>query len=113
MSMLQLNHNTSSNVIAVLPNITGSYSGSILVEFIYDYTWDSGSIVPATVITNNNYLIMDLAGSNVPTASGLYTINFYSGSNLIDTERGFISGSNDTAFDIYGSGSVPFYVYNN
>jgi hypothetical protein len=144
--MLQLNHNTSSNVIAVLPNITGSYSGSILVEFIYDYTWDSGSIVPATVITNNNYLIMDLAGSNVPTASGLYTINFYSGTptgtltwstwtenwttltelwpsysgsviittgSLIDTERGFISGSNDTAFDIYGSGSVPFYVYNN
>jgi hypothetical protein len=143
--MLQLNHNTSSNVIAILPNVTGSYSGSILVEFIYDYTWDSGSIVPATVITNNNYLIMDITGSNLPTASGLYTINFYTGilpdaltwstwtelwptltslwpsysgsviittGSLIDTERGFIEGNNNTIFDIYGSGSVPFYVYN-
>ena len=77
--MLQLNSNTGSNVIAVIPNITGSYSGSVLVQFTYDYTSQTSSIVPATVITNNNYLIMDITGSNLPTASGLYTVNFYEG----------------------------------
>jgi hypothetical protein len=34
--MLQLNHNTSSNVIAILPNVTGSYSGSIIDPY-YQY----------------------------------------------------------------------------
>jgi hypothetical protein len=144
--MLQLNSNTGSNVIAVIPNITGSYSGSILVEFIYDYTWASSSIVPATVITNNNYLIMDITGSNLPTASGLYTVNFFSGSlsndltwstwtptwttltslwpsysgsviivtgSLIDTERAWVSGSNDPNIIQYLSQSQStFKVYN-
>jgi hypothetical protein len=111
--MLQLNHNTSSNVIAVLPNITGSYSGNVDLQFKYDYTNQSGSLVPATVITNNNYLIMDLTGSSVPTASGFYTVSIYSSSVLIDNERAFISGSNNVSIDQYlYQTSSTFYVYN-
>jgi len=74
--LLQLSANTGSNIICVLPIQTGSYSGSLLVQFIYDYT-NSSSISEAQVITNNNYLIMNITGSNLPTASGLYTLNFY------------------------------------
>jgi hypothetical protein len=55
--MLQLNYNTSSNIIAVIPDVTGSYSGSIAVEFKYDYLNDNVSQwATASVISNNNYL---------------------------------------------------------
>jgi hypothetical protein len=112
-SMLQLNHNTGSNVIAILPNVTGSYSGSIQVEFKYDYLMDNVSQwATASVISNNNYLICDITGSQIPTASGFYSVNFITGSETIVQERAFVSGSNNTAFDIYTSGSNIIYVYN-
>jgi CBS domain-containing protein len=79
--MLQLNYNTSSNVIAVIPDVTGSYSGSLLVEFKYDYLYGNVSHwVTASVISNNNYLIANIPGNQLPTASGLYTVNFYESS---------------------------------
>jgi hypothetical protein len=76
--MLQLNYNTSSNVIAVIPEITGNYSGSIAVEFKYDYLNDNVSHwATASVISNNNYLIANIPGHQLPTASGFYSVNFY------------------------------------
>jgi hypothetical protein len=111
--MLQLNYNTSSNIIAVIPDITGSYSGSIAVEFKYDYLNDNTSTwATANVITNNNYLICDITGSQIPTASGFYSVNFITGSNTIVTERAFVSGSNDVSFYQYLSGSNIIYSYN-
>jgi len=113
MGMLQLNHNTASNIIAVIPDITGSYSGSIQVEFKYDYLNDNTSTwATASVITNNNYLICDITGSQIPTASGFYSVNFITSSNTIVTERAFVSGSNNVPIIQYLSGSNVTYVYN-
>jgi len=140
--MIQLNHNTSSNTFAILTNSTGS---ELFVEFIQDYNkWVSYGT--ASVYTLGQYLIGNITGSQVPTASGLYTVNFYESStsgsliwstwtpvwttltslwpsysgssvtttgSLIDVERAWISGSDQTSINYYTSSNDygQFYTY--
>jgi hypothetical protein len=81
--MLQLNYNTASNIIAVIPIETGIYGDNIAVEFKYDYLNDNISHwATASVISNNNYLIANIPGQQLPTASGLYSVNFYNTSEV-------------------------------
>jgi len=76
--MLQLNHSASFNTIAVLPAFSASLSSSVVLRFSQDYD-NSTKIVSGSVISNNNYLIIDVEGSQLPTASGLYTVDIYNG----------------------------------
>jgi hypothetical protein len=107
--MIQLNHNTSSNTFAVL---NSSDSSELIVEFIQDYNKET-SYGTASVYTLGQYLIGNITGSQVPTASGLYTVNFYSASNMIDTERAWVSGSDETSINYYTSSNDngQFYTY--
>ena len=140
--MIQLNHNTSSNTFAILNNSTGS---ELFVEFIQDYNKEI-SYGTASIYTQGQYLISNITGSQVPTASGLYTVNFYefstsgslvwsnwsptwvsltdswnsySGSTvtsvgiIIDTERAWVSGSDQTSINYYTSSNDngQFYTY--
>ena len=76
--MLQLNHSASFNTIAVLPSFSANISNSIVLRFSQDYD-KSVTVVSGSVISNNNYLIVDIPGSSLPTASGLYTVDIYEG----------------------------------
>lgn len=92
--MLQLNSNITSNTIAVIPDITGSHTGSIYLGFTNQLT-NQVTYSTSSVVTNNNYLIVELTGSQVPTASGQYLVDFITGSTQIAQARAYVSGTNE------------------
>ena len=107
--MLQLNCNTSSNSFAILNNSTDS---ELHVEFIQDYN-KLISYGTASIQNTGQYLICSITGSQIPTASGLYTVNFYSASTWLNTERAWVSGSDQTSINYYTSSNDygQFYTY--
>ena len=108
--MLQLNHNIDSNIAAILPYQTGSFTGSIDIVFTYDLTnQTSSATVP--IISNNGYVLCDISGSQIPSNTGYYTLDFISQSLTLCQQRAQVSGSNETTINQYSTSSIIFIPY--
>ena len=127
--MLQLNVSSTANSSAVYPDATASLGTTqVLLEFTQSYDFSKKGNVIANLINTpnplNNWLVFQVSGSTLPTASGQYNVDIYQftqaslgtwqaqatlwnatantwngGGNIIkttklSTERAFISGSN-------------------
>jgi hypothetical protein len=135
--MLQLYVSSSTNSSAVYPDVTASLGTTqVLLEFTQSYDFSTKSNVIANLINTpsatNPWLVFQVSGSTLPTASGQYDVNIYqftqastlltwatqntlwnatantwdgSGAfvktQLLSTDRAFVSGSN----------SQPTYTY--
>ena len=152
--MLQLNVSSTTNSSAVYPNVTASLGTTqVLLDFTQSYDYSTKGDVIATLINTpnplNNWLVFQVSGSTLPTASGQYDVNIYqftstsgslgtwatqatqwvltnilwsasSGSSynrtqLLSTDRAFISGSNQVSTTTYLSptdgGTYSTYNY--
>jgi hypothetical protein len=152
--MLQLTVSSTANSSAVYPNVTASLGTTqVLLEFTQSYDYSTKGDIVATLINTpnplNNWLVFQVSGSTLPTASGQYDVNIYqftttsgslgtwatqatqwtltnqlwsggSGSafvktQLLSTERAFISGSNGVSTTTYLSptdgGTYTTYNY--
>ena len=152
--MLQLNVSSTANSSAVYPDATASLGTTqVLLEFTQSYDYSKKDNVIATLINTpsltNPWLVFQVSGSTLPTASGQYDVNIYqfttntsslgtwatqatqwtltnilwsggSGSaytktQLLSTERAFISGSNQVSTTTYLSptdgGTYTTYNY--
>jgi hypothetical protein len=152
--MLQLNVSSTANSSAVYPDVTASLGTTqVLLEFTQSYDFSTKGNVIATLINapspTNPWLVFQVSGSTLPTASGQYDVNIWqftsntsslgtwatqatqwvltnilwsggSGSafnktQLLSTERAFISGSNGVSTYTYLSptdgGTYTTYNY--
>ena len=144
--MLQLNHSQAINTNAVYPDVNATPGTTeVLLEFTQSINKNVTSNVIATlantVNASNPWLVIQLTGSSVPTASGQYDVNIYefSDSNLgiwgqitqqfgqitntwngeggivigtkLSTERAFISGSNEYSITQYLSPTNAGFYY--
>jgi hypothetical protein len=135
--MLQLNVSSTSNSSAVYPDVTASAGTTqVLLEFTQSYDYSTKGNVIATLINapgpTNPWLVFQVSGSTLPTASGQYNVNiwqFTQAANLLtwatqntlwgSTDNLWSGGgsyiktvllSTDRAF-ISGSNQVPTYTY--
>jgi hypothetical protein len=134
--MLQLNVSSTTNSSAVYPDVTASLGTTqVILEFTQSYDYSKKGNVVATLINTvgptNPWLVFQVSGSTLPTASGQYDVNIYeaTGSNLLtwstqatlwnattntwnggggitkgvllSTDRAFISGSNQVSTTTY------------
>lgn len=134
--MLQLTVSSTANSSAVYPDVTASLGTTqVLLDFTQSYDYSKKADVIATLINTvsltNPWLVFQVSGSTLPTASGQYDVNIYAatGSNLLtwstqatlwnattntwnggggiakgallSTERAFISGSNQVSTTTY------------
>ena len=81
--MLQLNHSQATNTNAVYPDVTASLGTTqVILEFTQSYDYSTkGDVIGTlanTVSPNNPWLVIQLTGSSVPTASGQYNVNIWS-----------------------------------
>jgi hypothetical protein len=152
--MLQLNVSSTTNSSAVYPDVTASLGTTqVLLEFTQSYDYSKKGDVVATLINTpsltNPWLVFQVSGSTLPTASGQYDVNIwqfvpstsslgtwstqatqwtltsqlwsgttgsaYTKTNLLSTERAFISGSNQVSTTTYLSptdgGTYTTYNY--
>ena len=80
--MLQLNVSSTSNSSAVYPDVTASVGTTqVLLEFTQSYDFSTKANVIATLINTpnplNNWLVFQVSGSTLPTASGQYNVEIY------------------------------------
>jgi len=135
--MLQLNVSSTTNSSAVYPDATASLGTTqVLLEFTQSYDFSTKGNVIANLINTpsatNPWLVFQVSGSTLPTASGQYDVNIWqftqaatlltwatqntlwgSTSNtwdgsgafvktqLLSTDRAFISGSNQVSTTTY------------
>jgi hypothetical protein len=135
--MLQLNVSSTTNSSAVYPDVTASLGTTqVLLEFTQSYDFSKKDNVIATLLNTpsalNPWLVFQVSGSTLPTASGQYDVNIYqftqaanlltwetqntlwnatanlwSGAGaftktqLLSTDRAFISGSNQVSTTTY------------
>jgi hypothetical protein len=135
--MLQLNVSSTTNSSAVYPDVTASLGTTqVLLEFTQSYDFSTKGNVIATLINTpsatNPWLVFQVSGSTLPTASGQYNVNIWeftqaatlltwatqntlwnatsntwdgSGAlvktQLLSTDRAFISGSNQVSTTTY------------
>ena len=150
--MLQLYVSSSTNSSAIYPDVTASLGTTqVVLEFTQSYDFSKKGNVVATLINTvsptNPWLVFQVSGSTLPTASGQYDVNIWqftpasSGSviwsaataswsninltwggagsiiktQLLSTERAFISGSNRVPTTTYLSptdgGTYTTYNY--
>jgi hypothetical protein len=149
--MLQLYVSSSTNSSAIYPDVTASIGTTqIILEFTQSYDYSKKGNVIATLINTvgptNPWLVFQVSGSTLPTASGQYDVNIWqftavSGSTiwiqtsssfssntdkwgggstnvktqLLSTERAFVSGSNSQPTTTYLSpldgGTYTTYNY--
>ena len=148
--MLQLNVSSTTNSSAVYPDVTASLGTTqVLLEFIQSYDFSTKDNVIATLINTvsptNPWLVFQVSGSTLPTASGQYDVNIwqftgttlgtwgaqatlwgltqvqwnglggYTKTQLLSTDRAFISGSNQVSTYTYLSptngGTYTTYNY--
>jgi len=81
--MLQFNHSLNTNSNAVWPNITASVGTTVLLlDFTQSYDESTTKNVQATLLNTvgplNEWLVFQVTGSSVPTASGQYNVDIYS-----------------------------------
>jgi len=135
--MLQLNVSSATNSSAVYPDVTASIGTTqVILEFTQSYDYSTKGDVIATLINTvsatNPWLVFQVSGSTLPTASGQYDVNiwqFTQASNLLTwgtqntlwaaTANLWSGGgsyvktallSTDRAF-VSGSNSQPTYTY--
>lgn len=135
--MLQLYVSSSTNSSAIYPDVTASLGTTqVLLEFTQSYDFSTKGDVIATLINTpsatNPWLVFQVSGSTLPTASGQYNVNiweFTQASNLLTwitqntlwnaTSNTWDGGgstvktkllSTDRAF-VSGSNSQPTYTY--
>jgi len=134
--MLQLNVSSATNSSAVYPDVTASAGTTqVLLEFTQSYDFSKKDNVIATLINTpsatNPWLVFQVSGSTLPTASGQYNVDIYQftqatlgtwqaqatlwnatsntweggggivKTTLLSTERAFISGSNQVSTTTY------------
>ena len=80
--MLQLNHSQAINTNAVYPDVNAtSGTTQVLLEFTQSINKITTSNIPANLANAvdglNPWLVIQLTGSSVPTASGQYDVNIY------------------------------------
>jgi hypothetical protein len=80
--MLQLNVSSTSNSSAVYPDITASAGTTqVLLEFTQSYDYSTKGDVIATLINTpgptNPWLVFQVSGSTLPTASGQYNVDIW------------------------------------
>ncbi len=80
--MLQLNVSSTTNSSAVYPDVTASLGTTqVLLEFTQSYDYSKkGNIVANlinTVSLTNPWLVFQVSGSTLPTASGQYNVNIW------------------------------------
>ena len=80
--MLQLNVSSTTNSSAVYPNVTASLGTTqVILEFTQSYDYSTKGNVIATLINTpnplNNWLVFQVSGSTLPTASGQYDVNIW------------------------------------
>jgi hypothetical protein len=152
--MLQLYVSSSTNSSAIYPDVTASLGiTQVLLEFTQSYDYSKKGDVIATLINTvsptNPWLVFQLSGSTLPTASGQYDVNVwefsantgslgtwatqatqwiatnilwsgvsgsaYTKTQLLSTERAFVSGSNSQTTYTYLSptdgGTYTTYNY--
>ena len=135
--MLQLYVSSSTNSSAIYPDVTASLGTTqVLLEFTQSYDFSTKGNVIATLINTvsatNPWLVFQVSGSTLPTASGQYNVNvweFTQAVNLLTwaTQNTLWASTNDTwnglggivktkllstdrAF-VSGSNSQPTYTY--
>lgn len=80
--MLQFDRSLTTNSNAVYPNITASVGTTVLLlDFTQSYDSSTTADIPATLLNTvsplNEWLVFQLSGSTVPTASGQYNVSIY------------------------------------
>ena len=80
--MLQLNVSSTANSSAVYPDVTASLGTTqVLLDFTQSYYFSTKGDVIATLINapsaTNPWLVFQVSGSTLPTASGQYDVNIY------------------------------------
>ena len=80
--MLQLNVSSTTNSSAVYPDVTASLGTTqVLLEFTQSYDYSTKGDVIATLINTpsatNPWLVFQVSGSTLPTASGQYNVNIW------------------------------------
>jgi hypothetical protein len=80
--MLQLNVSSATNSSAVYPDITASLGTTqVLLDFTQSYDYSTKANVVATLINSpgplNPWLVFQVTGSTLPTASGQYNVNIW------------------------------------
>jgi len=135
--MLQLNVSSTTNSSAVYPDVTASLGTTqVLLEFTQSYDFSTKGNVIANLINTpsatNPWLVFQVSGSTLPTASGQYNVQIYEftqaanlltwgtqntlwaatndtwagiggfiKTQLLSTDRAFISGSNQVSTTTY------------
>ena len=135
--MLQLNVSSTTNSSAVYPDVTASLGTTqVLLEFTQSYDFSTKGNVIANLINapsaTNPWLVFQVSGSTLPTASGQYNVNIWEftqaanlltwatqntlwaatndtwagvggfiKTQLLSTDRAFISGSNQVSTTTY------------
>ena len=80
--MLQLNVSSATNSSAVYPDVTASAGTTqVLLEFTQSYDYSTKGDVIANLINTpsptNPWLVFQVTGSTLPTASGQYNVQIY------------------------------------
>jgi hypothetical protein len=80
--MLQLNVSSATNSSAVYPDVTASAGTTqVLLDFTQSYDYSTKGDVIATLINTpsptNPWLVFQVTGSTLPTASGQYNVNIW------------------------------------
>jgi len=80
--MLQLNVSSATNSSAVYPDITASAGTTqVALDFTQSYDFSTKANVIATLINTpsatNPWLVFQVSGSTLPTASGQYNVDIY------------------------------------
>ena len=80
--MLQLNVSSATNSSAVYPDITASAGTTqVTLDFTQSYDFSTKADVIATLINipgpTNPWLVFQVTGSSLPTASGQYNVEIY------------------------------------
>jgi len=135
--MLQLNVSSTTNSSAVYPDVTASLGTTqVLLEFTQSYDFSTKGNVIANLINTpsatNPWLVFQVSGSTLPTASGQYNVNIWEFTQAVNlltwaTQNTLWASTNDTwnglggitktkllstdrAF-VSGSNSQPTYTY--
>ena len=85
--MLQFDRSLTTNSNAVYPNVTASVGTTVLLlDFTQSYDSSTTANVQATLLNTvsptNEWLIFQLTGSSVPTASGQYNVDIWSATQV-------------------------------
>jgi hypothetical protein len=134
--MLQLNHSQATNTNAVYPDVLAPVgTQQVLLDFTQSINKNTTPNVIATlantVSATNPWLVIQLTGSSVPTASGQYDVDIYTfiannlgtwqaqatlwnttnntwnggggfvKGQLLSTERAYVSGTNEYSITQY------------